>query len=409
MSKKVTDQSWLQLTSIQAGGIICLPVIMVGQVLCEQYGLASSLLAIGIGNAVLLLLGLVAASMSCSRRQSTVEHAAIYFGKRGTIIFGLTMMLSLVGWFAIQLNMMSLSLEDILRSTYIAASPVSLNIFFGILLTALILYGIRGIGVFANLTMPLLILTLAYAIFSASKTSTPEHQSYTISYWGGVSLIIGVEIAAVVDLPTFFQHSKSTKDGLISITLLHILVVPIIEFVGVYLAHKSGGGTILEVFKSGHGFLWNLWVALFLIFAGITTNNANLYSAVVNTKDIFGKLSFKKRAILLGSVATLLSCTNPLMHIEFILNLFGIFIGSMGAVMLSGYILEKTSGLPSSKAFCSMFSWIIGSMIGSATLMEMLSITTVPPLDAFLPAFALNFLLAKVFTKNEARLAVYNR
>lgn len=35
--------NWRQLASMKAGGAICLPVIMVGQSLCNTYGLGSAL------------------------------------------------------------------------------------------------------------------------------------------------------------------------------------------------------------------------------------------------------------------------------------------------------------------------------------------------------------------------------
>jgi purine-cytosine permease-like protein len=101
-----SQKSWLQLTSIQVGGSICLPVMMVGHVLSKNYGLYTALIAIMLGNLVLLTLGLAAASIGAKARKSTVEQAAFYFGDQGSAFFALLMICCMLGWFAIQLDLM---------------------------------------------------------------------------------------------------------------------------------------------------------------------------------------------------------------------------------------------------------------------------------------------------------------
>ena len=83
----VKKQSWWQLLSIQAGGTICLPVIMVGQLVCQKFGWLAALLVVGLGNAFLLIIGYLLASLSTYRPQSTVQHAANYFGNQGMNLY----------------------------------------------------------------------------------------------------------------------------------------------------------------------------------------------------------------------------------------------------------------------------------------------------------------------------------
>src|SRR5689334_4893361 len=110
----LSRQDWWQLSSIQLGGIICLPVFMIGQTLSQTYGFTSAVASILLGNAILLFLGLAAAKMSHEKRKTTMENAVDFFGERGVAFFALSLSLSLLGWFAIQLNMMALGLIDLL-------------------------------------------------------------------------------------------------------------------------------------------------------------------------------------------------------------------------------------------------------------------------------------------------------
>ena len=52
----MSRQNWWQLSSIQIGGAVCLPVIMVGHTLNQSYGFTSAVAAVLIGNFILLAL-----------------------------------------------------------------------------------------------------------------------------------------------------------------------------------------------------------------------------------------------------------------------------------------------------------------------------------------------------------------
>lgn len=380
------QQNWWQLTSIQLGGVICLPVILIGQTLYQTYGFTSSLIGIILGNLILLMLGFIMIKMSCERRKSTPANAADYFGKVGVASFALTMCLSLLGWYAIQLNMMSLSIFDLFHidpsKTYVV---VLANLSMGFVTTLGALYGIKSLNILANISLPLLLITLGYAFFTVDYN--PASTSLQTLSFSSTSIVIALAIALIIDLPTYYRHSKTTKDGLISLLLIFVFALPILEFIGVYLAAGSQGGHILDILKGSHGPLWNLWVALFLILAGWTTNNLNLYSGVVCLESLLKNTSDKTRTLLFGIAGSLLSCFNFLAHLEFILDLMGIFVAGMGSVIMTRYLMEWSLKKPVQQRDHKwhVFAWILGVVVGILSIGGY-SLTAIPLLDATIAA-----------------------
>jgi len=379
----VKKQSWWQLLSIQTGGTLCLPVIMVGSLICQKYGWLAALLSVGFGNLFLLIIGYVLASLSAYRPQSTVEHAISYFGSRGRLLFASLMIFSMLGWFGIQLNIMSLSCAQFFNMLGIAIPCLFLNICIGIIISCVMCLGMKGMKGLSYISAPLLGLTLFYATYTSGEI-IPSAAPLPISWLGGLSLIIGANIAAVIDLPTFFRHAKSSKDAKTCILLLYGLVVPFIEIVGIYLSTVANGGSILDVLQTGHGPIWAMWISCFVLLSGWATNNANLYSSVISSYSLTGRYPFMLRALILGVIGTAISCFNPLGNIENVLDLLGITIGGMGAVIFANYLLERSSLIYKTLPGVSLLSWGLGVAVGIFSLLLNWLTTGVPVFDAFI-------------------------
>lgn len=403
MDNKLFKQSWWELLAIQAGGTLCLPVIIVGQLLCQKYGWMAAALSIVTGNVLLLTIALAMAGLSTFQRKSTVEHAISRFGNRGSFLFGSIMIVSMLGWFAIQLNMMNLSLQGLLGLMGIFISPLVLTLIVGILISAAMCFGMKGMKTLSLISAPLLLVTMIYSIFSI-KGSIAIAPMLTFSWISGLSIILGANIGAIIDLPTFFQHARSKKDGFICIILLYGLIVPLIELSGVYLTAYSPHGSILEILQTGHGFFWIVWTSVFVFLSGWTTNNSNLYSAIVSSYSLLKTLGHVGRTFLFGGIATLLACFNPLGHMEVTLEALGVTIGSMGAVILSSYLIERIKGNSQAISWISILSWGVGVSVGILSFMLNGLITPVPCLDAFFTA-GLTQIILKWRKQNEKTYA----
>jgi purine-cytosine permease-like protein len=223
-------------------------------------------------------------------------------------------------------------------------------------------------------------MTLAYALFTAEKPAATPSVSLSL---GGASAVIALEIVAVIDLPTYFRHARTCWDGLISIAVVFGLTLPVLEIIGVYLASGNAEGTILDVLKQQNGLIWNVWVSSFLILAGWTTNNINIYSGSVCLEPLLKNCSQIMRTLLVGVLGTGLSFFNLLNHFEAVLGVMGVFIASMGTVIIMRY--SQTLFSPSSRFIqtpvSNLAAWSIG-IIGGCVGMLGFSMTAIPVLDA---------------------------
>ncbi|MBS4167674.1 hypothetical protein [Parachlamydia sp. AcF125] len=390
----IEQQNWWKLSSIQIGGVVCLPMIMIGHTLNQQYGFASAIGGILLGNAILLLMAVVITHMTCNNRKTTMENAIEYFGKKGVSFFALTMSISSLVWFSVQLKVMSLSFLDIFGiSPENRLLEFMANTIFGLLITFVVFYGIRAMEIISNISMPLLLLTLGYAWFTAeADTTQTNHLPFTFA---AISTVMGMAIVYVIDLPTFMRHARSSKDGMISILIIFVLTMPMLEIIGVYLA-AGKTGTIIDVLKRYNGPVWNLWVSLFLILAGWTTNNMNLYSGSTSARSIFPKLDypFNSTILIVGLLGTLLANFDLLTHLNLVLEVMGVVVTSMGAVIITRYLILLISGQAiTSKDYPWHFAaWFIGTVAGILS-MNGFAISSVSAIDAAIAAHLGTFLI----------------
>ena len=373
MNQTDTKQSWLQLTAVQAGGVICLPIFLIGHALATNYGIASAIIAIILGNLLLLVMGSVAAWSVSYSRKSTAEISVDLFGVAGRYLFATAMVVSMMGWFAIQLNLMTLGIQEVFPKV-----PAGLcNVSLGVAVTYAGIKGMRGLEKIVNWSMPLLLITIFYALFLGEPATVQAVDGEVVTFQG-ISLVLAAAIAAVVDLPTFFRLSRSQKDGLAASLLLFGLIIPLLEGVGVYLfANKAEDNFVRVLASPASPMLWKAWVFAFIVFAGWTTNQANLYSASVSMGTIVPEMRNQTRVLLLGAFGSLISCLNLLDHLVGVLDLIGILLGSMGAVMVVHCLLNgKTE-----KRF-NFAAWLIGLLAGASS-QQGYDLMGIPVVDAF--------------------------
>ncbi|MDP3889451.1 MAG: hypothetical protein Q8Q25_02850 [bacterium] len=397
MKKTLIKQSWWQMTSIQIGGAICLPILMVGQELGKTYGFAKTVGAVLIGNMLLFLLGLAKAKMSFENKDTTIKNASRYFGQYGTFLLAGTMIMSLIGWFAIQLNLIALSVQTSL-SLLFDGMPVNiefLNIILGTIITIAALRGISALEKLADLSVPLLIATIGYVLYRTYINATISVFEIPVlnNSFRGISLVLAATIMAVIDMPTYYRFSRSKRDSFLSIFILFVLAIPIIEITGAYIGLHNPGNTLIETLTAGGGFLYQMGMLLFLVLAGWTTNNANIYSAVVTLEKIAPNISHIGRTLLLGTIGTMLSCFDLLNNLEPVLNGMGILVSSMGAVIATQYILNRFIPQMRMSSLLNILAWICGTAYGFLGFFGLHTLTGFELIDSFLATSAVSTLL----------------
>jgi purine-cytosine permease-like protein len=382
------NQNWKELTIVQVGGSICLPVLMVGQILTQGYSPLSALLAIIAGNLILFCMACVTAFAGATQKKSTAEFAVDFFGDQGKLFFVGAMVVSMMGWFAIQLSLMGICAHEWLLSIGITLDKTACNFLLGSLIALVGLGGLKRVTHLANIISPLLALTILFALLQPGNSIS----SMTGFNFSGISLVVAGSIGAVIDLPTFFKEAKSPQDALKAAFILFCVALPLIEGAGAYLYLLHQGDNIAELLQglSDHPF-WNQWILIFLILAGWTTNNANMYSAGVSLNSLLPAVDLKYciLCVCLGGIA--LASLPILQNLEVVIGFIGVLLSSIGAVMISHLVMRREP-LNSKECLGNICSVGIGTAIGLAALAQWITFLEIPLLEAFLSTLLLQLL-----------------
>jgi len=294
-------QSWKTLTAIQIGGALCLPVLMVGQQLATDVGFFEAVCAIIIGNALLCAVALLIGPFGARYKMSTIDCAEKFLGTQITYLVAASVAIASLGWFALQLDVM---VEPFLQHLSLVETNL-LRFFLGAAITLGTIRGVSAIGMLADYAVPIFGVTLLYAIANSSPSIAYVAPTVAID---PLLTVIALSLAAIVDLPTFFRFARSEWDARLSAVLLCCVALPAIEIAGAYIGIASGKAAITDALIGSGGTLWHIWIVLFLILAGWTTNNANIYTASVSLRHLIPGLEEKSALITLGLLGTVLSC-----------------------------------------------------------------------------------------------------
>jgi purine-cytosine permease-like protein len=352
-------QSWKTLTAIQIGGALCLPVLAVGQMLGHTVGLSNAIAASVAGNVVLCTLGLLIGPYGARHKMSTIECAEQFLGGYATFLVASTVVLSCLGWFALQLGIMAQPFIEIFGSR----GGLIATVFMGLLITASTLKGVAAVGFVADCAVPLFVLTLIASVVKAG----PVH-SITLPtlHTDSVLLVIALSLAAIVDLPTFFRFANSERDARISVVLLCLVGLPILHTTGAYIAINSGSADIFHALVGSGGVLWYGWIFIFCLLAGWTTNNANIYSASVSLRYIFPTLAEKYAIGMLGFLGTIIAGAVPLESFCTVIEIIALPIVPIGLLIAYAALREMISFLPAIEkrsALCVVLSPVIVGIV----------------------------------------------
>lgn len=344
-------QNSRQLASLQIGGAICLPLLLIGYELAQQNSPLTVACAILIGNCLLFFMALTVGSLSCRRPLATADQAICYFGYYGKIFFGLCLAISMVTWFALQSQSLAQEiyfwlrhhgvLDDLANSLAIPFLSVTI----AALIAAMAFLGLKFLVVMADFCVPLLIGTIMYTLYDLFDSqpelinSLLETSSFTLWDSKAVSLVIASSIAATVDLPTYYRHAKDFKASAWASAVTYLIATPLIQLAGIALFHGTHAESIGSALRGSSAPYWHYWVMLFLFLAGWTTNNMNLYSATISIQAL-SNCTRKISMLAATAIALLLSALPLLSNLTFSLAMLGVFIATIGTVIIAAYFLE---------------------------------------------------------------------
>ncbi|KFK96431.1 MULTISPECIES: cytosine permease [unclassified Serratia (in: enterobacteria)] len=398
--------SFLSVAVVHMGMLTALDQFMLGAVLGNSMTLTNAFIAIFIGSAIF---GVVTFGLGLAGMREGVSGSLLArwcgFGRLGSVLIGLVVAISLLGWFGIQNAIFAKSLNFALGDRLGFAWSATLS---GLFLTALVTFGFKALRITARIAVPLFILLvffISYNVLSGQKLHevinlSPAGETLTIS--AGITIVVGGAIVASLMTPDLTRYSKN-KQHVFGITLLTIIAGEfVVNGLAILIAKTLGTADVVTIMAQTAGGVGLLVV----VFSTLRVNDLNLYSSslgVVNAVEgITGrKLKYTTTTVIIGLLGTLLSVLGILDRFVDFLTLLGVVFPPIIGVMLVDYYLLRThrnildnsrltGQLPQETPFIGWVA-IIASVIGSAV--GLLTEWGVPTINSLLAASLIYWLL----------------
>ncbi|MDE6902087.1 MAG: cytosine permease [Lachnospiraceae bacterium] len=404
--ERVTNEerkSWLSVAAIEAGVLICVPSLMLGGMLAGAMPMNQALLAGTVGYVIAVLLTAVIGMEGYDLGIPLCVLSLSSFGKKGGKYVATTLLvLSLMGWFAVQAYVCGSAFSNMLSGFLRIEVPVGVSVLvWGIIMLLTAVYGIDALKWLNYAAVPALVLVtmlgcfLAVQKFSLSGLDTPVAQ--TMTFLGGVGLTFSFNATGMVIAPDYTRYNKSRKDAAKSM-ILGILPAGLLMFYMGAVMSKLTGLYDISLIMGEVGI--PILGIVVLILATWTSNTTNAYSAGISMVMLFN-LKDDKRAVttlVAGVAGTILALLGLSSYFEEVLNVLGYAFAPMAGILIADYwILMK--GRPESWKetpgvdISGLVSWCIGVVVSVAIPYGL------PVLNGLIVAGAVYWVMRRMLTR----------
>ncbi len=375
---------------------ITLPIFFIGSQLVEALGFAKAAVAMCIGCFLVATMMVVTSIIGARTRLSTYMILRIPFGKSGAKIVNLLLAVTYIGYFGATGDIFGKAIHDALISFYGLDLPTPVCSLVGcIAMASTALFGFKIIERFSELAVPVLGVFMLYVVYLAlqqpSAAQVLEAQGLGgMSVGVAISTVIGANILMAVSGPDLTRYARNGVEGAKSVTGLAI-GYPLIMLVSGIPTLVIGETDIMQI-MIGLGVAVS---ALFiLVFSTWTTNTVNLYSAELTLATVFTRVTDRWLGISAGVLGTAAAVFGIMdFFLPFVLFL-GVATTPVAGVYIADYFFvggtdrytDMNARLPffRPQAFAA---WFIGSALAGLTTYEVVSLTTIPAVDALVSSF----------------------
>ncbi len=342
-------QSWGSIAMVWAGGMICVPCLMVGGVLSGG-GLsigqmvASILIGYGLICAYMICIGMQA----CDTGLPVAVMAEGALGKQGArYIISLLLAIACIGWFGIQSATCGSAFASMAASMMGMEAPGSLmtavcSIVWGVIMLATACAGFKGLKWLNYIAVPLLVLVCLYGIIAgivahdggaAIAAYAPEQSAGMVF---GISMTVASFALGGVISADYCRFAKCRADVVKSSIVGVIPAGLFMLLTGAIMSIVTGQYDISAILASLGVPVVGL---LALVLATWTTNVTNAYSGGLALSNLLGfdESKFKITTGIAGAIGTLLAAFGLLNAFQGFLSLMSALIPPLAGVLIANY------------------------------------------------------------------------
>ncbi|MFD6821288.1 cytosine permease [Streptomyces sp. NPDC059759] len=380
-------KSLLSVSSVWFGFPMNLGNAVFGGVIVYNLGFLTGAAAIVLGN--LVLFGYVGALSWLAGRtgENFTQQTARTFGTLGVRLPAAFLSTVVIGWYSFQIGLAGTNLRQTLGwATWWGALAG------GVLFIALTIVGIRALSLLGLVATPLFLVlaavALGYGLGDASLGSALSYEGpgTAMSFGAAMSIVIAGFSDSGTMTADFTRWARSGRAAVIAASCafpfancVAFLVGGLVVAVGGATDPGNNGGGFLGLL-TGHGPLLTT-LAVLLVFANLGSVASHcLYNAAVGWSALT-PARMRPLALLLGAVGLVAALSGIWAHFVDWLNLLGIFVPPIGAVLITDQLLLRRRTAPRSPAayrLPALASWALGA--GAATVAHYLVPGTVDAL-----------------------------
>ena len=342
-------QSWQSIALVWAGGMICVPCLMVGGVLSSG-GLslvqivASILIGYGLICAYMIFIGMAACDTGLP--VSVLAEGAL--GRKGArYIISTLLAIACVGWFGIQSatcgQAFASMVADMMGMEGASSTMVVISsIVWGVIMLITACAGFKGLKWLNYLAVPLLVVVCLYGLIAgivrndggAAIAAYAPAQSAGMVF--GISMVVASFALGGVISADYCRFAKSRSDVVKSSIVGVIPAGLFMLLTGALMSIVTGQYDISAILAS-------LGVPLFgliaLVLATWTTNVTNAYSGGLALSNLLGfdESRFTITTGIAGGIGTLLAAFGLLNAFQGFLSLMSALIPPLAGVIIAGY------------------------------------------------------------------------
>ncbi|MBJ7221995.1 MULTISPECIES: cytosine permease [unclassified Brenneria] len=332
---------------VHIGMLTALDQFMLGAVLGNSMTLTNAYISIFIGSAIfgIVTLGLGYAGMKEGLSGSLLARWC-GFGRVGSVLIGVVIAISLLGWFGVQnavfAKALNFALGDKLGFGWSAAIS-------GAALTILVAFGFKALKFTAKIAVPMFIFIVGYISvmtltghnIAELLASAPTGEAISIS--AGATMVVGGCIVASLITPDMTRYSKK-GNHVFWITILSIIVGEfIVNGLAILIARALNTADVVTIMSQTAGGIGLIAV----IFSTLRINDINLYSSSLGIANAIEgmtgrKLSYMSITLVIGFIGTFLSVIGILDRFVDFLTLLGVLFPPIIGIMLVDYYILRT-------------------------------------------------------------------
>lgn len=342
-------QSWVSIAMVWAGGMICVPCLMVGGVLSGgglsiPQIIASIFIGYGLICAYMIFIGMQA----CDTGLPVSVMAEGALGKQGArYIISLLLAIACVGWFGIQSATCGTAFSSMLASMLGMDAPGNLmtivcSIVWGLIMLITACAGFKGLKWLNYIAVPLLVVVCLYGIIAgivshgggAAIAAYAPEQSAGLVF--GISMTVASFALGGVISADYCRFAKSRVDVVKSSIVGVIPAGLFMLLTGAIMSIVTGQYDISAILASLGVPVIGL---IALVLATWTTNVTNAYSGGLALSNLLGfdESRFKVTTAIAGIIGTLLAAFGLLNAFQGFLSLMSALIPPLAGVVIADY------------------------------------------------------------------------